>query len=123
MNKIKKRKQRKEQFKRYCAKHMDVVREGERRRQQERRMIVLKHYSGETPRCQCCGETIYEFLTIDHIEGGGTKHRNTGGAHDIVKWLIKNNFPEGFRVLCFNCNCSRRGGECPHKRLQGAPFG
>ena len=34
----------------------------------------------------------------------------------IYIWLKNNNFPEGFQVLCFNCNCgkARNKGICPH---------
>jgi len=76
-----------------------------------RRKRVLDHYGGK---CACCENTQYEFLSIDHIGGGGTKHRKTVGAN-IDRWLIKNNFPEGFRVLCHNCNFSLGlYGYCPH---------
>ena len=53
------------------------------------------------------GEKIIDFLTIDHINGGGNKHleaiRKVGGQ-SFYNWLITNNFPKGFRVLCWNCN-------------------
>lgn len=68
--------------------------------------------------CSCCGETDSRFLTIDHIDGGGTQHRKQiGRGGHIFAWLKKNGYPEGFQVLCFNCNCGRRinGGICPHK--------
>ncbi len=78
---------------------------------------VLCHYaSAPTPNCSCCGESHYEFLAIDHINGGGTKHRKGRGAAMMAIWLKKNNFPEGFRVLCHNCNLSRGFyGFCPHE--------
>ena len=38
------------------------------------RLQVLSHYSPSL-KCQCCGENHYEFLTIDHINGDGAKHR------------------------------------------------
>jgi len=82
------------------------------------RLKVLIHYGGNPPKCICCGENHIEFLTIDHIYGGGNKHRKEiGGGYLIHKWLIKNDFPEGFRVLCYNCNCSLgHHGYCPHSR-------
>ena len=78
---------------------------------------VLAHYGGS---CQCCGESQYEFLTIDHIEGGGSKHRRSGGAGKIVRWLIGNGMPGGYRVLCWNCNAAAGiYGQCPrHKRVK-----
>jgi len=67
--------------------------------------------------CVCCGEDNWEFLTIDHINGGGTKHRKTlGGGTAFFKWLRDNNFPPEYRVLCINCNFSMgRFGYCPHE--------
>lgn len=68
--------------------------------------IVLNHYSNNTLKCQCCGEDDYHGLTIDHINNDGTEHRKeVGTGNGLYKWLIKNNFPGGFQVLCWNCNC------------------
>jgi hypothetical protein len=52
------------------------------------------------------------FLTIDHIENNGAEHRRQqrngqNKGHDIYAWLRKNNYPEGFQVLCYNCNCAK----------------
>jgi len=75
--------------------------------------LVFEHY-GKI--CKCCGEDEKLFLTIDHINGGGEKHRKKIGRK-ICVWLFKNNFPEGFQTLCFNCNWGKHinGGICPHK--------
>lgn len=79
----------------------------------QRRLVCLERYGGK---CACCGEDRYEFLAIDHINGGGGKHRKNVGAK-IDRWLIKNNFPDGFRVLCHNCNQSLgHYGFCPHNK-------
>lgn len=66
--------------------------------------------------CSCCGEADKRFLTLDHINSGGSQHRKEG-ARIIVYWLIKNDFPDGLQVLCWNCNSGRamNGGICPHK--------
>lgn len=89
----------------------------------ELREQVLKVYGGgDFPKCACCGEDIVEFLTIDHVDGKGNDHRREigrnimTGSTGLYSWLRKNNFPEGFRVLCFNCNCAIAiHGKCPHK--------
>jgi hypothetical protein len=78
---------------------------------------VLSYYGGNPPKCECCGEDFIEFLSIDHIDGGGSVHRKKiGGNSRLYNWLKKNNFPEGFRVFCLNCNLSRGfWGYCPHE--------
>ena len=70
-------------------------------------------------RCACCGETERAFLAIDHIGGGGNAHRREigGGGTRLAQWLKVNGYPEGFRVLCHNCNqATANGRECPHAK-------
>lgn len=77
-----------------------------------KRQEVLDYYGNL---CSCCGETEPMFLTIDHINGGGGKHAKKVGY--LASWLVRNGFPEGFQILCMNCNHARyrNGGVCPHK--------
>ncbi len=88
-----------------------------REKNRERRIICLVKYSGIPPKCACCGENIMEFLSVDHINGGGNKHREEiGVGKSIYPWLIRNNFPKGFQILCYNCNMAKGFcGKCPHK--------
>lgn len=81
------------------------------------RLMVMEAYGGA--QCACCGESTYAFLTIDHIDEDGAKHRAAIGQH-VYRWLIENDFPPGFQVLCMNCNWGkhRNGGVCPHKDLE-----
>lgn len=85
-----------------------------------RRAEALEHYGGNPPKCACCGEDHHEFLTIDHINGGGTRdrkaHRRMASAYE---WLKAEGYPLGFRVLCQNCNASiGHYGYCPHQRKE-----
>lgn len=67
------------------------------------RYDVLVHYSQNPPRCAICGETNVVCLAIDHVNGGGGKHfREIGGS--LAQWLKRNEYPEGYRILCHNCN-------------------
>lgn len=85
----------------------------------KKRVAVLSFYSDGSLCCACCGETNLEFLTLDHINNNGAKHRaeiSSRGGSSTYAWVIKNSFPEGFRVLCWNCNCSfGHYGYCPHE--------
>lgn len=68
--------------------------------------------------CACCGEKNYEFLTIDHPDGGGRKEREENfapGGSSFARWLARQGYPPGYRVLCHNCNSSYGYyGYCPH---------
>ena len=99
-----------------CQSCADRRREADRRLRITMRKRVYNAYGGQV--CACCGETTYAFLTIDHINGGGRKHREEIGdsSKSLLKWLIGNDFPDGFQVLCFNCNRAKHDlGICPHK--------
>lgn len=104
---------------RYCSPGCrDAALEKKRRaaRLKERR-AVLQAYGGEHPSCSCCGEGIMQFLALDHIDGGGRKHRQETGGGGFYTWIRKNNYPPIFRILCHNCNHGRflNGGHCPHE--------
>src|ERR1022692_2684334 len=68
--------------------------------------------------CQCCGEQRLEFLSIDHVNGGGRAHRaKTGSGKAFYRKLRTIGFPQDppLRVLCHNCNQSLGNlGYCPH---------
>lgn len=80
---------------------------------------VFAAYGGY--KCSCCGETEPMFLSIDHVNNDGAEMRKNGvhsrGGSPFYQWLRKNGFPDGFQVLCMNCNVGkhRNGGICPHK--------
>ena len=76
------------------------------------RLVAIKKYGGK---CACCGETEVKFLSFDHINGGGNKHRKLIGGK-VVRWLKRNNYPKDIQILCHNCNLAKGFyGECPHK--------
>lgn len=72
------------------------------------------------PTCACCGETQYEFLTLDHKNGGGNAHRErVGGVYQVFLELRRQGWPPGYRVLCWNCNAANAyHSVCPHQRKE-----
>lgn len=83
----------------------------------ELRQKVLDHYGAK---CACCGESEPAFLAMDHIGGGGNKHRRELGARSgslkMYRWIINNGFPDTFQTLCHNCNQAKHVlGTCPHQ--------
>lgn len=97
----------------YYAANKDVCDNRSKANARRIRLEIIAAYGGK---CECCGEERIEFLAIDHINGGGRRHRKSLSGN-FYRWLKRNNFPEGFRVLCHNCN-SALGfyGYCPHKQ-------
>lgn len=85
-----------------------------RNRYRDQRAEVISRLGGK---CTCCGEDIEAFLTVDHIDPIGSTGRVQLGQQNIYSWLVYNNFPDGFRLLCSNCNHGRHrnGGICPHQ--------
>lgn len=78
------------------------------------------NYYGWT--CAGCGENNPATLTIDHINGGGSAHRRQIGSQ-FYKWLVKHNFPRGFRTLCGSCQMiAARGLPLPNN-WDGWAFG
>jgi hypothetical protein len=104
--------------KRKCRKYRDKyperVKEYAQRYRLKLRAEVIGAYGGI---CVCCGESELAFLTLDHIDGGGTKSRRRHGLGDAYYvHLRKNGFPSGLQILCANCNMAKdRPGGCPHQ--------
>jgi hypothetical protein len=114
-----------EQMKLYGKKYriINKIKITTRRKERENnlRLKVIDYYSNGKMCCSCCNENTFEFLTIDHIDNNGSKHRKEIGNDgvSIISWLINNDFPEGFQILCYNCNCARSkqiDKICPHKK-------
>jgi hypothetical protein len=96
-------------------------REWVRRYRQRLKMEVLSHYGNGIPQCACCGEKTLQFLTIDHINGGGRREKVSDtrlrAGSPMYARLKRLGYPPGFQVLCFNCNCAKGFyGVCPHKQ-------
>lgn len=75
---------------------------------QRTRFDVLQYYSNGIPSCANCREQDLIVLTIDHINNDGAKLRKTQGTGTrFYRWLKRNNYPEGYQVLCWNCNARK----------------
>ena len=94
--------------------HRDRVNELNAKSRNKSKLELLVHYSGTNPP-QCANlfrehkepYTTFEALSIDHINSGGADQRRIVGAH-LQWWLKHKGYPEGYRVLCMNCQFIKR---------------
>ena len=107
----------------YLEYNTEERRENTSKKRQMTRLKILKKYSknlsnSNIPCCRCCEETMMEFLAVDHIDGRKNlpeKEKNLRSV-GLLNFLIKNNFPEGYQILCHNCNMAKGFyGKCPHE--------
>ncbi len=101
-------------YQRYFESHRLQTRDKQLEYRQRIRNTVLNFYGRK---CACCGETQPKFLSLDHVNGGGSSHRKSVGDNttSVYVWVIKHNFPATFQILCFNCNMAKGFyGVCPH---------
>ena len=125
-NKMRQRERRRIAQSKYRETHRDILSIRGKKYQQIRKINILAHYSPNgIPQCECCKEQRTVFLTIDHINGGGVRHRKgigVGSGDAFYKWIVKNHYPPIFRILCFNCNfATHRLGICPHSTENKPP--
>ena len=106
----------KEKHKIWYQNNLHTIRAKNKKRIRKIKIEVLNSYSNGLMQCQCCKEKIIEFLTIDHLPNAPHKRNNKNrSGTEFYSWLKKHNYPEGFRVLCMNCNFSYgKYGYCPH---------
>lgn len=89
---------------------------------------VMNVYTNGNQSCQWCGQCDLDVLTLDHMNNDGSAHRinifgkrktrssGSTGVH-MYRWIIKNDYPKDFQVLCFNCNWKKR---ILHERAQAS---
>ena len=107
----------KQAARRYKEKNRDKVLVAVRQRWRKIRETVIAKYGGG---CACCGEARYEFLCLDHVNGGGTKIRRAdkSAIAKLYRLLaLEDGVLPDYRVLCHNCNQAYGlYGYCPHQR-------
>lgn len=63
-------------------------------------------------KCTDCGETDRRVLQVDHVQGGGSRHRREVGSgpnyYRIILREIGQHYGK-YALVCANCNQRRRG--------------
>jgi len=88
-----------------CIKCAQRDKETIRRTAHNLRHEVFMHYGGYICANSNCQITDPDVLTIDHIEGRKSlKHNSYITGERLYRWIRAHGFPNGFQVLCMNCN-------------------
>jgi len=96
--------------KRYYWANKEKCKLSKQRSNEKLKKEVLTHYSLGELKCAKCNETDIMVLCIDHINGKGEEHRKSMGVIGGIAFYrkLKNlNYPDGFQVLCANCNLKK----------------
>jgi len=101
---------KKERMRKYMARPEQIEKRKNRSekyfiKQREKIHAILGHS------CITCGFSDKRALQIDHINGGGSKERQSFGAYQYYKYVLS--LPEAelkskYQILCANCNAIKK---------------
>jgi hypothetical protein len=75
----------------------------------QRKQKVIDHYSKGTGCCARCGYKDLRALSVDHkASDGAARREEQGKGSNFYQWIVNNNYPEGFQILCMNCQWVKR---------------
>lgn len=84
----------------------DRIQEYHQRTHAKLKESVINIYSDGEAVCSRCGQGDIDVLCLDHINNDGAmdrRHRVVVGTR-LYKQLRDHDYPNGFQVLCYNCN-------------------
>jgi len=102
---------------RYKKENSELIHQKDKQGREQRKILVIGEYSYYSYKCNCCGVSGIEFQTVDHENGRATMgHDRSVKGDKLYRLLIKQGFPPGYQVLCWNCNAAKGlYGKCPHQ--------
>lgn len=86
------------------------------------RVKVLTHYGNGKCACVKCGESRMACLSIDHILGGGNRHRKVYKNTQSLYRLLLSEKPKGYQTLCMNCQWVKRREEGEDIKWRQSPY-
>jgi len=94
------------------AQNRDQERDRQRSNSESNKNAVVNVLTDGEGTCRWCGQGDLDVLVIDHIDDNGAEHRRENGGKGFsgdrfYRWIIRNDYPPGFQVLCANCNLKK----------------
>lgn len=74
---------------------------------------AINIYSNGDACCKQCKIADVDVLCLDHIRENGSEHRRYlksvfgASSTNIYRILARQDYPDGFQVLCYNCNIKK----------------
>lgn len=87
----------------YYEANKDKIKEALKRYYLATRREAFVHYGRN---CSECKESNEGFLTLDHINDDGAKHRRTIGSN-LYLWAKRNHYPPVLQTMCYSCQWTK----------------
>jgi hypothetical protein len=72
---------------------------------------VVNVYTNGEGTCRWCGQGDMDVLCLDHVNDDGARFRQKDRTNHsgslLYKWIIRNDYPPIFQVLCASCNMKK----------------
>lgn len=83
----------------------------------ERAKLKLEMLNAFDRKCECCGETHPEFLSLEHRIPGNGQNSTGLKSHQLYRVARNEGWPKDkYACLCMNCNYAKgHFGYCPHQ--------
>ena len=88
---------------RYRQLHPERVKACVKKYRDGQRQLILRFLGGK---CVKCSNSDWRVLQVDHLNGGGNRHRREAGCRQVWKDAMEN--PQNYQLLCANCNWIKR---------------
>ena len=112
-------------YRNWYQNHLDERRQRSARDTMTVRVNILTHYGDGKLACVSCGFSDIRALCLDHINGGGNQERkekdNNSMLH-LYRRLRKEDYPEGYQTLCYNCNIVKAYTNGEHYKGKGRRY-
>lgn len=97
----------KEEKRQYALLHPDRIQKYTKQYNTKLRSEIIEYYSNGFFRCAICEDNHIEFLEIVKTGPSDNYDCSNFSQFNKMQWLKNNNFPDGYIILCSNCNTKR----------------
>jgi len=91
-----------------CEHHAKLDRDRTKKKAQAKKEQIIAHYGGVCAWPEC-GVKDLDMLSLDHVNDDGAEDRKQFGLGTrFYRYVVKQGFPDRYRVLCMNHQWKKR---------------